>query len=82
MDEDNSAWHLDKRVPIAIIGAIIVQTIGIGFWIGSTSTRIDVIERSMVTLAPQSERIVRLETKLDMMKDSLTEIKNLLRPGR
>ena len=35
MSERAEAWHLDKKVQISIIGAIIAQTLGF-VWIGST----------------------------------------------
>lgn len=76
------AWHLDKKVPIAFIVAIAVQTGGFIYWVGSTSTRIDVLERAMLASAPQSERIVRIETKVEALKDTLNEVKTLLRPAR
>lgn len=79
---DNQSWHLDKKVPIAIIGTLIAQTMGLGIWAGATGSRIDALERAMVTSAPQAERVVRIETKVEALKDSLTEIKAILRPAR
>lgn len=76
------AWHLDKKVPIAIIVTLALQTGGFFYWVGTTASRIDVLERSMLAAAPQAERIVRVETKLDTLKEAVAEIKTLLRPAR
>jgi hypothetical protein len=35
------AWHLDRRVPIALIVALAVQTSGIVWWAASLSGRVD-----------------------------------------
>lgn len=80
-EDGQESWHLDKKVPIAFIIAIAVQTGGFIYWVGSTSTRIDVLERAMLSSAPQAERVVRIETKVEALKDSLTEIKAILRPA-
>lgn len=80
--DEHESWHLDKKVPIAFIIAIAVQTFGFVYWVGATSTRIDVLERAMLASAPQAERVVRIETKVEALKDSLNEIKTILRPAR
>jgi hypothetical protein len=38
-------WHLDKRIPIALIGAILTQAAGFGYWAASISARVDSTER-------------------------------------
>ena len=30
--EHREPWHLDKRVPVVIVGAILAQTFGFGWW--------------------------------------------------
>ena len=43
-------WHLDKRIPIALIGAILAQAAGFGYWAASISARVDSTERRVVVL--------------------------------
>jgi hypothetical protein len=43
----NSVWHLDRRVPIAIITALAVQTAGIVWWAASLSARVDTNARDI-----------------------------------
>lgn len=80
--EDNRRWTWDKKVPIGFIAAIGFQTCAVVYWVGTTSSRIDVLERAMLASAPQAERVVRIETKVEALKDSLNEIKTILRPAR
>jgi len=48
MSDDNQAWHLDKRVPIGIIAALIVQTVALLYteatWRAETGSRINALE--------------------------------------
>lgn len=48
MSDDNQAWHLDKRVPIGIIAALIVQTVVLFYneatWRAETGSRINALE--------------------------------------
>lgn len=38
-------WHLDKKVPVALIGSLLVQTFGFGVWAENLSLRIGDLER-------------------------------------
>ncbi len=49
------AWHLDKRVPIALIISLAVQTAGMVWWAASISSRVD----------EQSRRVGALEGSRD-----------------
>lgn len=72
-------WVIDKHIPLALLGAIALQSGAALWWAASISSRVDVLERQATTSAPMSERLVRLETKFDGVVDSLVEIKNILR---
>lgn len=39
-------WHLDRRVPLAIIGALIMQTLLLGWWTSKVDSRIENLERA------------------------------------
>ena len=57
-------WHLDKRVPIARIVTIIVQTVGGGgaivWWAAGMSQRVGQIERQMENAAARSQNVDNL----------------------
>ena len=78
-DAPEAKWHLDKRIPIALIVAIVVQTMAAVWWAGTSSARLDSIERRVEQMTPQAERIVRMETKIENIGLSINEIKALLK---
>ena len=43
---EDTAWHLDKKVPITLILTIIVQTFVLGFWTASLNARIGYLEQN------------------------------------
>jgi hypothetical protein len=71
-------WHLDRKVPIALILALGAQTSAVSWWAATLSARVDLLERQVLAIAPQSERIIRLESKVDGIATSLWEIKALI----
>ncbi len=77
-DDEDRQWHLDKKVPLALIMTIIGQTVVAAWGASNLWTRVGELERQMQTAAPQFERIIRLETKVDGITGSLSEIKALI----
>jgi hypothetical protein len=77
MNGDNK-WHLDKRVPIALIVTMMLQTGGIIWWAASASERLSALEKKVDSTAPQADRLTRVEVKLDVVQDNLGEIKRIL----
>jgi hypothetical protein len=77
-EAENRQWHLDKRVPLALIITIIGQTVVAAWGASNLWTRVGELERQMQIAAPQFERIIRLETKVDGITGSLSEIKALI----
>lgn len=80
--EDSRHWHLDKRVPVAPIFAMCVQTAGIVWWGATTSERLSNLERRVEATSPQADRLTRVEVKLDNIADSIAEIKQSIRQPR
>jgi hypothetical protein len=72
-------WHLDKKVPIALIATLAVQTVVVVWWAASLSARVESLERQALAIAPQAGQIIRLETKVDVINGTLAEIKAILR---
>ena len=75
----NQHWHLDKRIPLALIMTILLQTAGGVWWAATLTERVTIMERTMAYNAPQSDRLTRVEVKIDTINDSLVEIKASLR---
>lgn len=76
--EDND-WHLDKRVPIALIGALALQTGTFIWWASSLTERVAVLERGALASAPQADRLTRVEVKIENIQSGVDEIKALIR---
>jgi hypothetical protein len=77
-EAEDRQWHLDKKVPLALIMTIVGQTVVAAWGASNLWTRVGELERQMQIAAPQFERIIRVETKVDAITGSLSEIKALI----
>jgi hypothetical protein len=75
---DDRQWHLDRKVPLALILTIVAQTVVFTWGASNLWTRVGELERQAQLSAPQAERIIRLETKVDTITAGLGEIKSLI----
>jgi hypothetical protein len=66
-----SEWHLDKRVPVALIATLILQTVSFGVWVGTIQTRVDANERALEASADTGERLARIEAILERVERRL-----------
>lgn len=85
--EETGAWHLDKRVPVALIFAIIIQTATAVWWVSGVSHRVD---SAISVNDQQNDRIQAVEdaansqavstatttAQLAAMRETLTELKS------
>jgi len=88
--ENENHWHLDKKVPVSLIFAILVQTAG-AFWFASdisnrvshleetNSVRLTGIENTRNMNRVVTERVIRLEVTLQNTNKLLEEIKHEMR---
>jgi TolA-binding protein len=86
MEVDATAWHLDKRIPIALIVSLIIQTGVATWWMADLSSRVDNATASNIA---QDARIVAVENsanaqqvaaatiaaQIGAMRESITELK-------
>jgi len=82
---NDSHWHLDKRVPVALILTIIIQTVGAVWWAASLSSRVDILEArwhqfEAVTdrLRVQENKQARADTRLEALYTRLDRIERKL----
>lgn len=78
--EASPHWQVDRRIPLALILTIFVQTCGIIWWASGLTSRVEVLERQVADAKPQGDRLTRVEVRLDNVVDGISEIKALLRP--
>jgi hypothetical protein len=77
-DDEDTKWHLDKKVPIALILAIIGQTVVMTWWAATLSQRVDMLERNAAAAVPRLESVIRLEAKMDLVNSTLQELKAIV----
>jgi hypothetical protein len=65
-------------VPIALIGAIALQTSAALWWASGLNTRVGQLETQYMQLAPQSGQIIRLQSQLEAISSNIAEIKSSL----
>jgi len=85
INEDDGRWHLDKRVPLSMIGAIILQTFAAGWLIASLQSvvlsqgaRISILEGFEIDRFKRGERLAVLESTSQVVKEDLRDIKAIL----
>lgn len=82
MTTENTSWHLDKKVPIGLIFALLVQTLVITSWgtakFESYDNRLTNLEKSDTGQSSHENRITILEQQFGYIRGDLTEIKTLL----
>jgi hypothetical protein len=75
-------WHLDKKVPIGIIIALVIQTIAFftvaTAWKTTVDNRIGRLEEIVANNSNQGERIIILEQQLKFIVESLNRIEQKL----
>jgi hypothetical protein len=79
MAEQKEHWAIERKIPIALLTALAIQT---GVWIWQSAAawaRLEQLEKKVEAMAPQGERIVRVETKADLLIAALAEVKDILR---
>lgn len=71
-------WHLDKKVPISIIVALALQTLGFIYfgtaWKTEVDFRVTNLERMNEDRKSQEGRIIIVEQQLNYITDSLKRI--------
>jgi len=65
---------VDTRLTLALLLAIFVQAAGGLIWAGQAATRLDVAERRIEDAAGVSERLARVEEKLEQTRQVVTRI--------
>ncbi|MGE3150604.1 MAG: hypothetical protein AB7K04_16225 [Pseudorhodoplanes sp.] len=73
-DPRSESWHLDKRVPLAFVVALVVQTCAALVWAGSARERMARVVSDVVRVQELAERSARLESQRVDVRTSLVRI--------
>lgn len=81
-DDLRSCWHVDKKVGMSFILALLVYAGGMFWWAGALNNRVQTLESRMVSLEEriekrterddrQYERVISMDSDLKWIKDRL-----------
>lgn len=79
---ERQPWHLDKRVPLALIITILAQTVAAGIWLGSITQRVTSLEEWRLDSKSVAADIATIRANIDAIKDDLKDVKDRLRDGK
>jgi len=85
-DSSPEPWHLDKKVPIALIATIFAQTIAMVWWASGVDHRVAAVEATLVMHATRMNGIesggraelTGLRTEIQTRYDRVAETQRLL----
>lgn len=77
----SEAWHLDKRIPLALIGAILVQTGAAFWWASSINERVATLESWRQDTKGIAADIAVIKSQVGEMSDALTRIEDRRHPA-
>ena len=72
--DDEARWHLDKRVPIAIIFAFVLQTIYFTIFLTRLDSRVGVLEDKIIDISGSYREVVEVRIHQEYI---IKEIDNL-----
>lgn len=82
---DEGSWHLDKRVPVSLIIALVVQTGGMFWWASGVSstlqnqqTQIAELKQEGRQMASRFDELIRVGSELSALKESVQRVERAL----
>lgn len=73
--------NFEKKITLAFVLAVLVQTGGALVWAGAAAERITVLERSAEAGRPVGERLARVEAELGAVRAQLDRMERKLEAG-
>lgn len=77
-DPAAGGWHWDKRVPIALIITLVLQTGGIVWWASGLSSRVTTLEERVFSTSDNPGRIIKVETQVEALLRSMARVEDKL----
>lgn len=77
-DPASENWHLDKRVPLALILTIVVQTVGFVWYEAQQNAQVKMNTRNIASMSTNADRILRLEANAEFQTETLKRIETKL----
>lgn len=73
-----SHWSLDRRVPVALILSIVLQSASLFMWVGALTSRVVELESKAVRAIDAGERVIGLEVEMREVRRVLQRIETKL----
>lgn len=70
-DPASAGWHLDKRVPVALLLGLMLNAMAGVWWASSISARVDVLERALLVTQSDHDAIVEMRSTVRSIDDRL-----------
>lgn len=71
-------WHLDRKVPLAMMLTIAFQTGFFIWWAAQLSERVNTLERGATLYQPQGDRLTRMEVKIEGVERIMLRLERLI----
>lgn len=82
LSADRQPWHLDKRVPVALIVTIMIQT-GAGVWWAATQDqRVKSLEEWRTDSKSVAADLSEIKAEIRSLNRSIDDVKERLRDGK
>lgn len=65
---------IDKRITLALLFAIVIETAGALLWTGRAAARLDELEQRQAAESDVAERLARIETEIADIRRTLESI--------
>ena len=78
MKKNHHGWIVDKHIPVAVIITILIQVGGMLVWAASLEARVNTVEQQTSGNVTHTEKLARIEERLEHMKQDTDAIKKQL----
>lgn len=84
-DHAMTHWRIDKRIPVALLLFIGIQTAGAFWWaatmsanMGALTQRVEVLEKNNALMTAQTAQLAAMDARMMSMQESIKELKGLV----
>lgn len=85
-DPAGARWHVDRRVPVALIISMFVgfggQLVGFGWWMADLNSRIVTLERVADGTPGVLDRLARIEVRQEQSREDIRQMSGDIRTIR
>ncbi len=74
-ENDISNWRVDKRIPIALLVTLFLQIGAALVWATQLNSRVGTLEHEIIGTADFAEKLVRIDERIQAMKEDVESIK-------